>query len=337
MVMWLEWVAEALHNDERCMLVSVTEIKGSAPRPAGTKMVVRADSIAGTIGGGQLEHRAIQKARSILGGDRSTVSERYPLGPELDQCCGGRADLAFELFAPDRLGEIEELAHKVASGEHLLRFVKLNGEDGYTFEVKREDEHSTVTHEENCAFVDHLVDERRAVWLYGAGHVGQALMRALAPLPVRLTWIDSRAGLVTGPLPGNVQARVEADPATAAKDAPAGAFHLVMTHSHPMDEAVCEAVLRRGDFAYLGLIGSASKRKSFSRRLFVKGLGRDDLDRLHCPIGLDGIRGKEPAVIAASVAADLLMRLEAAGDAPREKTGDVEHGRRAAASHAAGD
>jgi xanthine dehydrogenase accessory factor len=105
---------------------------------------------------------------------------------------------------------------------------------------------------------------------------------------------------------------VAARPELAVDDAPAGSYFLVMTHSHPLDQDICEAVLRRGDAAYLGLIGSKTKKAQFLKRLKAKGLSQEKLNELTCPIGLTGITGKAPAVIAASVAADLLMRAKPA-------------------------
>ena len=97
-------------------------------------------------------------------------------------------------------------------------------------------------------------------------------------------------------------------PELAVEEAAPGAFFLVMTHSHPLDEAICEAVLKRGDFAFLGLIGSATKAARFRKSLAKSGISEADLKRLTCPIGLPGLSGKDPARIAASVAADLLIR-----------------------------
>jgi len=139
------------------------------------------------------------------------------------------------------------------------------------------------------------------VILYGAGHVGTALARALEPLPFGLTWVDARAESVW-PAEGPVPCRRLALPETAATAAPDEALHVVMTHSHAVDLEIVAAVLAR-PFRFLGLIGSATKRATFARRLAGRGL---DTSRLTCPIGLPEIRGKAPAVIAASVAAQLL-------------------------------
>ncbi len=150
----------------------------------------------------------------------------------------------------------------------------------------------------------------QALWLFGAGHVGRALVPALNPLGFAITWIDGRAGqFPEPPLPGVRQLSL-AMPELVVDEAPPDTIFLVMTHSHPLDEAVCEAVLRRGDFAYLGLIGSDTKRARFVKRLGEAGISAGALKRLTCPIGLPGITSKEPAAIAASVAADLLLRRE---------------------------
>jgi xanthine dehydrogenase accessory factor len=151
----------------------------------------------------------------------------------------------------------------------------------------------------------------QALWLFGAGHVGRALVPALKPLGFAITWIDGRGEQFPEPPLAGVRQLALAMPELAVDEAPPGTIFLVMTHSHPLDEAVCEAVLRREDFAYLGLIGSQTKRARFIRRLSDAGIPAESLKRLTCPIGLAGIASKEPAAIAASVAADLLIRREA--------------------------
>lgn len=141
------------------------------------------------------------------------------------------------------------------------------------------------------------------VWLYGAGHVGRAIAAALAPLPVALTWIDPRPDGFDG-APALEATRLTTPlPEAAAADAPPAVCHLVLTHSHAVDLEIVTAVLARGDARFCGLIGSATKRAVFERRLSERGV---PTDRLTCPIGLPGLRDKRPAVIAASVAAQVL-------------------------------
>jgi xanthine dehydrogenase accessory factor len=150
------------------------------------------------------------------------------------------------------------------------------------------------------------------VVLLGAGHVGQALVRVLGELPCRVTWIDGRAEQFPREVPANVTVECTEMPQYAIERAPSGAAFLVMTHSHALDLALCETILRRADFSYFGLIGSTTKRAKFVRRLQARGVADGLIARMVCPIGLPGLRGKHPGEIAVAVAAQLLM-MRAAG------------------------
>jgi xanthine dehydrogenase accessory factor len=149
-------------------------------------------------------------------------------------------------------------------------------------------------------------DEERHVMLFGAGHVGQAVARTLSPLPFRVTWIDGREGLFPPGLSVAFETVLSDDPAAEVARAEADSIFVVMTHSHQLDEDICLQVLQRGDFAWLGLIGSDTKRRRFVHRLGQRGIRPAQLERLVCPIGLNGIRGKQPATIALSLAAQLM-------------------------------
>jgi len=181
-----------------------------------------------------------------------------------------------------------------------------------------------------AAEVDALAaDESRAqeilptVLLFGAGHVGKALARALAPLPLRLRWIDARAGEFPDPPLAGPEVVVTERPLAEIRAAPAGSAYVVMTHSHGLDFELCEAVLRRDDFAYLGLIGSRTKRARFERGWRELGLSEQQMARLVCPIG-GRVRDKRPAVIAALVAAEILHALAGpAADREQETTGEA--------------
>jgi len=142
--------------------------------------------------------------------------------------------------------------------------------------------------------------------LFGAGHVGRALVRVLAVQPCRIRWIDPRAELLPEDPPAHVTAVPSALPVHEVSRGPNHAAWLVMTHSHDLDLDLCEAILRRGDARFLGLIGSATKRARFETRLVARGLAPDALRRLTCPIGLPGIAGKHPGTIAIATAAQLL-------------------------------
>ena len=159
--------------------------------------------------------------------------------------------------------------------------------------------------------VERFHDPLRAVWLFGAGHVGRALMLAMAPLPFEVTWIDERADAFPAAMPANVRSLHSIDPAGEVARAPDGALIVVMTHSHARDLAVVHAALAAGWFGYVGLIGSASKRARFARRLREAGVPDSRIAELVCPIGLSSIASKHPAAIAAGVAVQLLERDEA--------------------------
>lgn len=162
--------------------------------------------------------------------------------------------------------------------------------------------------------------------LFGAGHVGKALIKVLSALPCSIRWIDSRAAefdRFREPLPGNVTAELSDCPEEEIVDIPPGSYILIMTHSHALDQAICEQALRRGGHAYCGLIGSASKLRTFRKRLLARGLSAEDLAGLTCPIGIDGISGKHPAEIAVAVAAQLLQVRERSALGAQDKRARV--------------
>lgn len=151
----------------------------------------------------------------------------------------------------------------------------------------------------------------QGLYLFGAGHVGRAVVLALASLPFNVFWVDERADLFDMPVPRNVTARPSIDPVADIGKAATGAFVVIMTHSHALDFSLLDAALRRDDFNYVGVIGSLTKKARFQSRLKQAGHSAAALERFICPIGLAGVKGKEPSVIAASLAADLLIRREA--------------------------
>ncbi|MGY4830493.1 xanthine dehydrogenase accessory protein XdhC [Sphaerotilaceae bacterium SBD11-9] len=153
--------------------------------------------------------------------------------------------------------------------------------------------------------------------LYGAGHVGRAIARLLATLDVQVDWVDERedefpASLGEGVWPVHIRKLVGDGVEAEVRHAPAGAFYLVLTHQHDLDLRITEAILRRGDFRYLGLIGSRTKKNKFIHRFEERGLAPAVIERITCPIGVPGIAGKEPEVIAVAVVAQLLQRASAA-------------------------
>ena len=144
--------------------------------------------------------------------------------------------------------------------------------------------------------------------LFGAGHVGRALVLALAPLPFAVRWIDTRPDWFPAAAPANAQPVATADPVAELDAAPPGVFVVVMTHSHPLDLDIVAHALQLGHFPYVGLIGSATKRARFESRLRDLGVETERIAGLVCPIGAPRVRDKTPAVIAATVVAELLQK-----------------------------
>jgi xanthine dehydrogenase accessory factor len=160
---------------------------------------------------------------------------------------------------------------------------------------------------DTTTLIEPLAAVHAPLWLYGAGHVGQALIRILAELPFDVTWVDSRTELLPAPLPDNVHPLCPQAPVHTVQLAPPAARFLVMTHDHALDYELCRAILARGEFTWLGLIGSKSKGARFRSRLARDGLTPEAIQRMVCPIGVEGVVGKWPAAIAVAVAAQLLQ------------------------------
>jgi len=325
------------------ILVSVVAAKGSVPRLPGTRMIVSADTVDGTIGGGHLEHKAIAIARDLIAARGARALHRFPLGASLGQCCGGVAQLLFEPVQRDTAW-LATLAEVRAAGTDCALVVPVRGDaSGTGLVVTADDVRGTLgslQHDGEAAvlarmllasegvpglamldgpaglevFIDVLPVPGFSVVVFGAGHVGRALVRVLADIDCRLRWVDSRDDAFPETIPDNVDPMTTDTPEAEVAAAPPGAYFLVMTHSHPLDEALAESILRRGDFAYFGLIGSQSKRRQFEKRLEARGVPRDRLARMTCPIGISGVTGKEPEVIAIAVAAEMLqIRCRAGG------------------------
>jgi xanthine dehydrogenase accessory factor len=311
---WVGPLVETLQRGGTAALVHVAELRGSGPREVGTQMLVTDTDLFGTIGGGQLEHSAMLTARQMMGEGRGGIV-RWALGPELGQCCGGSVTLGFEPFSAADLGWVTELMQAGEGHLPVFRTVRVDTTGAFRRDWRAEGSRAETAFVATLAAGRLVIRERineplPPLWLFGAGHVGRALARAVHPLGFALTWIDGRTGQFPASVPPDVKTLELALPETAVEEAPPGTTFLVMTYSHPLDEAVCEAVLRRGDFEYLGLIGSDTKRARFVHRLIENGVAPDAIARLTCPIGLAGIKSKDPAAIAASVAADLLIRRE---------------------------
>jgi xanthine dehydrogenase accessory factor len=270
-------------------------------------MIVTSRGIHGTIGGGALEWDAIRRAEARLGKGPWVSLVSQGLGPELAQCCGGRVRVLTEVFDRSLLDEVRPLAALEAGGSFESESVVLDDR------VERRPNplpRSRGRAGEGISFTERFGEYRRPLYLFGAGHVGRAVVMALAALPFAVHWIDSRADAFPSAMPANAEPRLTCDPAAEVAAAPDDAFILIMTHSHPLDLAILERALREARFGYVGLIGSATKRARFASRLKAGGIPEAAIAGLVCPIGVGGITGKAPPVIAAATVAELLQRDE---------------------------
>jgi xanthine dehydrogenase accessory factor len=333
-----DWLSAACGQTDPAVLVTVAVVEGSGPRAAGAAMLFTADGQFDTIGGGHLELKAGEIARSLLaageesarqgarqdamqdarqGTMHSARLQRFALGPTLGQCCGGVTFLCFELLDAAALAQLRQLQAWRRDGRDGWRLIALDahrpaqlidGSDAAWRDMPAAAECRLINATDGRRWLaTPFFSESRHLVLFGAGHVGAALVRALAPLPCRVTWVDERAELFPHDLPPNVAIETSRDPLQVAAEAPPDALFLVMTHSHALDQQLADAILRRKELAWFGLIGSKTKRMLFEHRLAARGIDTARLARMTCPIGLPGIGGKEPAVIAASVCAQLLQ------------------------------
>ena len=327
---WLKALDLAARG-ERAALVTVCSVAGSAPREAGTKMLVWQGGQDGTVGGGNLEFTIADQARKLIESGASHRFQSYPLGPLLGQCCGGRVGILIERIDATSTGWLTAIAVAESAGHpHSIRTeldqnaiarsvvdmdgtadiageaVRLTGRDGKPIDTASRIDAEGLT-------IVERVDPRPLLLMFGAGHVGQALAPIVSTLPFRLRWFDNRAEFAG---PG---VTFEDDLVAQVHAAPPDALYLVFTQSHATDYDLTRAILERNDFRYCGLIGSATKRARFEKRLIGDGIPPARLARLVCPIGSIGLTAKAPQVLAIGIAAELLLTVQSRATAQLPK------------------
>lgn len=339
----IEAAIAVLEQGGAMVRVTVVATRGSTPRDAGAECWIGESTLFGTIGGGHLEFRAVQIARSMLAeqGPATARQEHMVLGATLGQCCGGIVDLWFERWHAHDLVWLEQrrtaemadrrtvvwtcidagVARRGAEPTALARAVadavRSTSNDGRFRRLEHDGKHW---------FVEPVGATRRPLWLYGAGHVAAALVRSLEPLPYAIHWLDTRESFAGGAVTWSDAPEID------ALAAPADAIHLVMTHDHDLDLRIVESILANPVFAasdagFCGLIGSRTKAARFRHRLERKGFAPATIDRLVCPLGVDGIDSKVPAAVAIAIAAQLLKLDSAQGQLtalPSMRTGNGE-------------
>ncbi|OYU40671.1 MAG: xanthine dehydrogenase accessory protein XdhC [Pseudorhodobacter sp. PARRP1] len=278
--------------------VVVAAHKGSSPREVGAAMLVWATGQSGTIGGGALEHQATEHARTLLTTKEKSLTHTA-LGPKLNQCCGGAVTLFTEVFTRATLpAEAPLIARATTDAPMPLAVKRL---------LATARNQGTIPSPQLCQgwMIEPLAQPQRHLWIWGAGHVGRALVHTLAPLPdLHITWIDTAPNRFPAEIPDNTTALPVTDPANAVPLAPRSAEHLILTYSHALDLDLCHRLLLHG-FQALGLIGSQTKWARFQSRLRALGHTPQSIAQITCPIG-DPALGKHPTAIAIGVAAQLL-------------------------------
>jgi xanthine dehydrogenase accessory factor len=310
-------IRETIERHGSAGLISVVGAAGSVPREAGARIVLQPDGgFYGSIGGGRLEYEAIAAARGALAAGRGTAQFRdWPLGPNLGQCCGGMVKTLTETFDARDLVAVRRLEEAERVGAFAT--TSLLDSDGRIARALLAHDAAGEPAEAPASFARMPFRERfgeatTPVLLFGAGHVGRSIVLALAPLPFAVRWIDSRPDQFPQYVPQNVVTVLSDRPDREFATAPRDAMIVVMTHSHALDFEITVAALQQEAFEFVGLIGSETKRARFTTLARQMGLTARHLGRLVCPIGVPDIKGKEPAVIAASLAAQLLMVREQA-------------------------
>jgi xanthine dehydrogenase accessory factor len=307
-------IRQTIERHGSAALLSVIDAAGSVPRESGARIVLQPDGgFFGTIGGGRLEYEAMARARATLTAGRGPAEFRdWPLGPNLGQCCGGMVRTLTETFdatdlAAVRRFEAMEKAGAFATASRL-------DDEGRIARVPAPGKAAAMGRIglSRTTFHERFGEAATPVLLFGAGHVGRAVVLALAPLPFSVRWIDSRQDQFPRHVPQNAVPVCTGDATHEVAEAPRDAMVVVMTHSHPLDFDITAAALQREAFDFVGLIGSETKRARFASWARQLGVAQSRIDSLACPIGIPQIRGKEPAVIAAGIAAQLLIVREQA-------------------------
>ncbi len=323
---WLATLPQWLSDGHDCVLITITHVEGSTPREAGASMLVKRakDDEAlsqgqthklhqvDTIGGGHLEWKATQIAHAMLSDQSSIHLERFNLGARLGQCCGGLVWVLFEKISASHAALWRHRIERMS--QHGLKRLLSVGDSASRWQSCALLSTTIASGEiefqqagEDWRFQQILTDHTFSVVIFGAGHVGEALVNALLPLQARIRWVDGREGVFPAFSHPTVE-QINSDcPEDEVRLAPSNSYFLIMTHNHALDLSLCLALFKRRDFAYFGLIGSRSKRVVFERRLTARGVHATRLPQMVCPIGIQGISSKEPAAIAISVVAQLLQ------------------------------
>lgn len=283
--------------------ILILEVKGSTPRGSGTEMYVWADGIHGTIGGGNLEFQAIKSARRLSETGKTDIKS-YPLGPQLGQCCGGFVKIVTEYYDEQDVANLKDenlnvrsISGTVEAPQTVKELVKKYSTGGISLDHTLSD----------GWLIEKVITEKAPIWIWGAGHVGSAILSLLAPMPnLEVFWLDTDANRFPNLEFSNVHKIVYDTPDKFIKRAQPDAEHLILTYSHKIDLAICNEILKH-DFKWAGLIGSKTKFLRFKKKLLSIGHSEKKIDQIKSPIGYKKY-GKHPQQIALGVVVDWLER-----------------------------
>ncbi|PCI63421.1 MAG: xanthine dehydrogenase accessory protein XdhC [Kordiimonadales bacterium] len=312
-----DWVESARKFSEEAafILVTIVGAKGSVPRETGTKMLVSDCSLEGTIGGGNFEFKIIEQARKFLKQtDTEYVFQSYALGPLLEQCCGGNVTILLERIEAGA-AFLTEPRKAFLKTTFTSRGLHKEWHDHYAqrtlFFVDGQEDRFEGEPKNAAAMLEQVSRRPQQLYMFGAGHVGRAVAAALRDLPFRVTWADSRESEFPERIAANIEKRCTEDYLAVAEEAEPDALYLIFTHSHLLDLELVGKILGRDDALYCGLIGSKTKRARFEKKLADNAdTATLDTRKLTCPMGVAGITGKEPSVIAVAVVAELMQQID---------------------------
>ena len=310
---WIAAADQLVSEDKAIAHAVVIFVRGSSPREVGANMVISETQIWNTIGGGSLEFEVMKQARSLIKENSHIAKSSYrrvlnlALGPDMGQCCGGQVKVLLEILNRSDIDGLLSYAEGVFTLAHPLK----TGSSIEIFDGK--DSSWSNPKLENDTFILPTAKRLTPLFVYGAGHVGRALMKFVSNLDFDLHWVDIDEDRFPKEFTVVYSKVVAKDPQMIASHAPSDAYHIILTHSHPLDEAICFALLSRNKFEFCGLIGSQTKNARFRSRLTKMGVTDAQLKRLTCPIGIDDINSKEPVKVAISIVAQLAIWQEKNG------------------------
>ncbi len=326
---WLMRAGEFAAAGESFVLATICDVDGSTPRELGAKMIVTSDRSIGTVGGGALEHAVIARARNLLReNELDLIIDEFPLGPALGQCCGGRMRVLYERMDANDAAWIKEardvtdaksftIDRERQSDRWFRRCVSQLPDDSNNqsaflfFDLNGRRLPDAPVDVARLASIREIIrDDRPHVYVFGAGHVGAAIVHLLQTLPAKTTWIDQRADRFPEKMNERVTIVETNDEIDIVARASENAYYFVLTHDHQLDYDITLEILRREDTAFCGLIGSKTKRARFEKRFRRAGITDEAITKLRSPIGADILADKKPEMIALCAVVEMFQHHE---------------------------